>query len=127
MKIVMLTAVVLLIACGGETREPAPVQAQTDEVRAPEASAGAVQEHTINIAGDFSPSTISLAANQPARLNFRRGSEPTCGDEIVFPDLDIRKKVAANETVSIDIPAQQARTLSFTCGMNMMKGSIVIQ
>lgn len=33
----------------------------------------------------------------------------------------------AKETVTFDVPPQQARTLSFACGMDMMKGTVVVQ
>jgi plastocyanin domain-containing protein len=90
-------------------------------------SSAGVQEHTIDVAAEFTPASVTLKAGQPARLHFRRGDKPTCADEIVIPALNVRKKLAANQTVTIDIPAQQARTLTFACGMDMMKGSLVVQ
>ena len=87
----------------------------------------AVQEVTVDVAGMFKPASITLKAGQPVRVHFVRGAKPSCADEIVFPELDIRKKIGKNETVTIDIPAQKARTLRFACGMNMMQGSLVIQ
>lgn len=42
-------------------------------------------------------------------------------------ELNMRKKIAANETVTFDLPSQQARTLNFACGMDMMKGTVVVQ
>ena len=94
---------------------------------AAQTSAAGVQEHTIDVTGTFTPASVTLKAGQPARLHFRRGEAATCADEVVIPDLNIRKKLAANQTVTIDIPAQNARTLNFACGMDMMKGTVVVQ
>ena len=69
----------------------------------------------------------TLTSAIPVKLHFRGSDKPTCADEIVLPELNMRKKIAANETVTFDIPAQQARTLHFACGMNMMKGTVVVQ
>lgn len=121
-------ALVLLFAACAKQEQPAaqqpPAPAPTP---AAQTSAAAVQEHTIDVGGTFTPASVTLKAGQPARLHFRRGDQATCADEIVFPDLNIRKKLAANQTVTIDVPPQQARTLNFACGMDMMKGAVVVQ
>jgi plastocyanin domain-containing protein len=122
-----LVLIALVTACAQQEQptarqQPAPAPATTTQV-----SSAGVQEHTIDVAAEFTPASVTLKAGQPARLHFRRGDKPTCADEIVIPALNVRKKLAANQTVTIDIPAQQARTLTFACGMDMMKGSLVVQ
>lgn len=104
-----------------ETAAPAPTAATT--APAPQATA----EQTIDVAGEFSPASITIPANTPVRLHFRRSDKPTCADEIVLPELKQRKKIAANQTVTFELPPQPARTLTFACGMDMMKGSVVVQ
>jgi plastocyanin domain-containing protein len=122
-----LILVALFVACAKQEQPAAQQQpAPTPAPAAQTASAG-VNEHTIEVAGEFTPASVTLKAGEPARLHFRRTDKPTCADEIVIPALNIRKKLAANQTVTIDIPTQEARTLTFACGMNMMKGSIVVQ
>lgn len=123
-----LLLIALFAACARQEQpaaqqQPAPAAA-TMTTQVP---AAAVQEHTIDVAGEFAPAAVTLKAGQPARLHFRRGGKATCADEIVIPDLNVRKKIAANQTVTIDVPAQQARRLTFACGMDMMKGSLVVQ
>lgn len=120
-----------LIACG-EAVPPADETTNTVSESAAEVTTAAqeqtgMQEHTIEVAGTFTPSSINVDPGEPVRLHFRRGAEASCADEIVFPDLGIRKKIAANETVTIDLPAQESGTLRFACGMDMMKGSLVVQ
>ena len=122
-----LALVVLLAACAQKEQPVAQQQPAPAPAPAAQASTAAIQEHTIDVAGAFTPASVTLKAGQPARLHFHRGDQPTCADEIVIPDLNVRKKIAANQTVTIDVPAQKARTLSFACGMDMMKGTVVVQ
>ena len=122
-----LALVLLLAACAKQEQPAAQQQPVPAPAPAVQASSAAVQEHTIDVAGTFTPASVTLKAGQPARLHFRRTDQPTCADEIVIPDLNIRKKIAANQTVTIDVPAQKARTLTFACGMDMMKGTVVVQ
>ncbi len=75
----------------------------------------------------FSPSEVTLKAGVPARLVFTRVSAEGCGTEIVFPDLKIKKALPLNKPVTIDITPQSGKTLSFACGMDMMKGKVVVR
>lgn len=127
-----LALVLLLAGCAKQEQPvaqqpPAPAPTPAAQTSSAPASTSAVQEHTIDVAGEFTPASLTLKAGQPARLHFRRGDKASCADEVVFPDLNIRRKLPANETVTIDVPAQQARTLNFACGMDMMKGTVVVQ
>lgn len=123
--IVMRNLILLIVFAACAQKEQPVVRQQSSP--AGQASASAVNEHTIEVAEEFTPASVSVKAGQSVRLHFRRGDQPTCADEIVFPQLGIRKKIAANQTVTVEVPAQQAGTLQFVCGMNMMKGSVVVQ
>lgn len=130
---VIISAILILSACRGEQHTadhtPATHVTASSEVATPE-TASSVQparEQTIEVAAEFTPASVTIPANTPVRLHFRRGDKPSCADEVVFPDLKLRKKLPANQTVTFDIPPQQARTLSFACGMDMMKGTAVVQ
>lgn len=78
--------------------------------------------------GEYQPASVTIPKNVPVRLNFTRDAKPTCGDVLLFPALKIRKELPVNKTVSIDLPPSKAgRKLEFTCGMEMMKGSVVVR
>lgn len=108
-------------ASAEQTAPPAGATALVDT------SSASAHEQTIQVGAAFTPASVTFPANQPVRLRFQRTDEATCADEIVLPELKMRKKIAANETVTFDLPAQQARTLNFACGMDMMKGTVVVQ
>jgi plastocyanin domain-containing protein len=50
-----------------------------------------------------------------------------CTREVVFPSLDIRRELPVNEPVFIDLPALPAGEIEFHCGMNMIRGTIVVE
>lgn len=75
----------------------------------------------------FAPQEISYKKGQLLKLAFVRLDDDNCGSEIVFKDLNIRKKLPVGEVVTVDVPTDKAGEINFTCGMDMMKGKIVIQ
>jgi len=78
----------------------------------------------------FSPGSVSVdkgAAGSTASVAFVRTTDQTCAKEVVFPDLGIKKDLPLNQVVTVDVPADAARTLTFQCGMAMYKGSLVVK
>lgn len=84
---------------------------------------------TIDVKADengFSPSTITLKKGEAATLRFKRTTEETCADKVVFPELKITKDLPVNQPVEIAIDTKEAKTLGFECGMGMYKSKVVI-
>lgn len=75
----------------------------------------------------FAPEEFSYKKGQPLKLAFVRIDEENCGGEIVFKDLNIKKKLPVGEVVTVDIPTDKSGEINFACGMNMYKGKIVIE
>lgn len=75
----------------------------------------------------FTPSEISYKQGEPLKLAFYRSDSENCGSEVVFKDLHITKKLPVGAVVLIDIPTDTSGEFSFACGMNMMKGKIIVQ
>jgi predicted small lipoprotein YifL len=74
----------------------------------------------------FQPSHITLKRGEKSTLRFTRTSDKTCATEVAFPELGIRKPLPLNQPVDIEVPVDQARTLTFQCGMGMYKSQVVI-
>jgi plastocyanin domain-containing protein len=134
-KAIAFSGALIASGCGGT--ETATSHQTTDEVHetptastAPvTASTGAdgVQEATIQVGGAYEPSSIVVKQGQPLRLKFHRADDKNCGGEVVFPALNIRKTLPAGQTTVIDLPAQKSGELAFACGMDMMKGKVIVQ
>ncbi len=75
----------------------------------------------------YKPDTISLRRGIPARITFVRQAEGTCGTEIVLPAQGIRRALPLNKPVVVAFTPDKSGEFSFTCGMGMLRGKIVVQ
>jgi plastocyanin domain-containing protein len=115
-------ALFALAGCGGSKT------AQKSETPpAPIAATGAQEVHlTVTDAG-FEPAQVTIAKDRPIILTVTRKTDQTCAREIVFKDLDLTRDLPLNQEVRIELPARPAGTLNYACGMDMIKGSLVVQ
>jgi len=74
----------------------------------------------------FSPSSIDVEAGHKLNLVFNRAGSDNCGNVVVFPKLKIRKTLPVGKDVIISLMPREAGNITFTCGMGMMKGSIIV-
>jgi plastocyanin domain-containing protein len=75
----------------------------------------------------YDPPRVEIPSNRPVTLAFTREDAPNCGADVFVPSLGLRSHVPIGETVLIDLPAQPPGELSFTCGMGMFRGMIVVK
>jgi RND family efflux transporter MFP subunit len=108
---------------------PAPLQ-PADRAALHESAAGsqpAVTTRVIEITtAGLVPAQVTVPANQVVDLVFIRRVNETCGTEVDIPDLKIRRPLPLNERVTIRLQPQPPGELSFSCGMDMLKGVIVV-
>jgi hypothetical protein len=74
----------------------------------------------------YEPAALKLRAGIPARIIFTRTTDKTCGTEVVFPSLNIKRALPLNQPVDIDFTPASGE-LEFICGMNMLRGTIIAQ
>jgi cobalt-zinc-cadmium efflux system membrane fusion protein len=75
----------------------------------------------------YEPAKVTLRAGVPARLTFLRTTDKTCGTEVVFPSLNIKRALPLNQPVQIELTPSTTGEIAFACGMNMLHGSVVVQ
>jgi plastocyanin domain-containing protein len=75
----------------------------------------------------YEPVTISLRKGVPARITFLRKTDDTCATEVVFPDHGVRRALPLGQPVLISLTPRKAGEFSFTCGMNMHRGKLVVR
>src|SRR5579883_836248 len=64
----------------------------------------------------FTPTSLDLPKGGPgskATVTFVRVTDKTCATEVVFPDLSLKKDLPLNTPVTVDVPTDSARKLSF--------------
>ncbi len=75
----------------------------------------------------FEPAKVTFRAGAPARITFVRTTDKTCGTEVVFPSLNIKRALPLNEPVVIEFTPAKSGDIAFACGMNMLQGTVVVQ
>ena len=75
----------------------------------------------------YEPTKLTLRAGAPARITFVRTTDKTCGTEVVFPSLNIRRSLPLNEPVVIEFTPKASGEIGFVCGRNMLRGTLVVQ
>ncbi len=75
----------------------------------------------------YQPDSLKLRAGVPARVTFVREVEATCGTEIVLADYGIKKELPLHQPVTVEFTPTKTGEFSFACGMNMLKGKLVVR
>lgn len=99
---------------------PAPSSATTP--------AGDAQEAKVLVTEKgYESAKLTVRAGQLARITFVRTTDKTCGTEVGFPSLNIRRPLPLNEAVVIEFTPRDSGEVGFVCGMNMLRGTVVVQ
>ncbi len=86
-----------------------------------------VQEATVRVTEKgYEPAELKHRLGVPARLTFVRETDATCGTEVVFPEYDIERVLPLKERVVVEFTPQKSGEFTFTCGMKMLKGKLVV-
>ena len=88
---------------------------------------GTVPEVTITVDGGYSPAAVRVKAGTPVRLVFDRRDTGSCSEEVVFPDFGIRKFLPTGQKTTIELTPPAAGKYTFTCGMSMLRGTLVAE
>jgi len=88
---------------------------------------GGVQEIKVTVKGGYSPDVIVVKQGVPVKLDFYRDETATCSEEVVFGDFGIARPLPAFKTTSIEFVPDKAGEFTFACGMNMMRGKLIVE
>jgi plastocyanin domain-containing protein len=91
------------------------------------ADAAGVQEVSVVVRGGYAPDTIQVRAGQPVRLKFYRDETSACSEQVVLGDFGIARDLPAYQTTAIEFTPDRAGEYTFTCGMNMMRGKLIVR
>ena len=89
--------------------------------------AGGVQQVKITVKGGFSPDLIVVKQGRPVRLDFYRDETASCSEEVIFGDFGIARPLPAFKTTPIEFTPDKVGEFTFTCGMNMLRGKLVVE
>lgn len=84
-----------------------------------------VVDMTVN--GGYNPDHITAKAGLPLRVRINHpGPAGGCDGTLVFPDFGISRRLPASGRDEIVLNPLRAGTYRFTCGMNMLTGTLVV-
>jgi plastocyanin domain-containing protein len=112
-----LTAAALLLALSACNKKP----------EATTASDGRVEVRVSVDAAGYHPEETRAPAGKPVRLIMTRTTDEGCGQELVVPSLKLKRDLPLNQPVAIDLTMPASGKLAFTCGMDMMRGALVVE
>lgn len=127
-------AIVSLSACGTKsesTSEHSHMKSGEHAAMADHKDGAAKHAHgkkvavEVNAAG-YKPDTVMATAGEPVTIVFTRITDEGCGQKIMIPSEGIEKDLPLNEAVEITFTPAKSGNLGFSCGMKMMKGTIVV-
>jgi plastocyanin domain-containing protein len=98
---------------------------ERQQVRA--VSTGGVQQVQVRVKGGYEPDVIVVEKGRPVRLDFYRDETSGCSDTVVFGDFGIARPLAAFKTTSVEFTPDKAGEFTFTCGMNMLRGRLIVE
>lgn len=99
---------------------------ERDKVAAKVDEATGVQEINVTIKGGYSPDVIAVKEGVPVRLNFYRDETGSCSEQVVFGDFGIARDLPAFQTTPIEFTPDKSGEFTFTCGMNMLRGKLIV-
>jgi plastocyanin domain-containing protein len=85
-----------------------------------------VQEIRVMVKGGYDPDVIVVKQGKPVRLDFYRDETASCSEQVIFGDFGIARDLPAFKTTPVQFTPQTPGEFTFTCGMNMMRGKLIV-
>ncbi|MGH9938190.1 MAG: cupredoxin domain-containing protein, partial [Blastocatellia bacterium] len=103
-------------------------QAKVDQTVAKPSQSSRTQSVTVILSDKgYQPESFKLRKGVPARVTFVRKVEATCGNEIVLAEYNIKRELPLNQPVTVEFTPAKTGEFKFACGMDMLRGKIIVQ
>lgn len=90
-------------------------------------TARGTQEIDVTVKGGYAPDLIVVKKGMPVRLNFYRDETSSCSEQVVFGDFGIARSLPPFKTTVVEFTPDKAGEFTFTCGMNMLRGKLIVE
>lgn len=95
------------------------------QVRA-EATGGS-QRVRVVVKGGYDPDVVVAERGRPLQIDFYREENSGCSDTVVFGDFGISRPLPPFRTTRVEIMPDRSGEFPFTCGMNMLRGKLIVK
>src|SRR6266508_6002151 len=121
----LIAAVALLAAAFGDKAQKSSGQERAQAARPVERDGA--QTATVEVTDKgFEPSSLKLKVSAPAKVTFVRKTDETCAKEVVIKEYNINRKLPLNEPVTVEFTPRKGE-FTFACGMDMIKGKLIVE
>ena len=86
-----------------------------------------VQQIKVTVKGGYSPDLIVVKKGVPVRIDFYRDETASCTEQVIFGDFGIARDLPAFQTTPIEFTPDKAGEFIFACGMNMVRGKLLVE
>jgi plastocyanin domain-containing protein len=86
-----------------------------------------IQEINVTVKGGYSPDVIVVKRGKPVRLNFYRDESSSCSEQVIFGDFGVARDLPYQQTTPVEFTPEKPGEFTFTCGMNMLRGKLIVQ
>ncbi|HEX9399015.1 MAG TPA: cupredoxin domain-containing protein [Anaeromyxobacter sp.] len=104
--------------------------AALDRARVGHAAVGAAGEEVVSLEaaeGVYRPNVVHVRRGAPLRLRVAVRDADGCASRLLVPDLGVDLALEPGRTAEALVPAPPPGAHVFTCGMKMVKGTIVVE
>lgn len=81
----------------------------------------------IVVEGGYKPEIITVKKGKSVTLNFLRKDSSSCLEEVVLPDFKKKEFLPLDQQIAITITPQKEGEFTYSCGMNMYHGKIIVK
>lgn len=125
--LLLVVVVVSLAACRPDASNDTGANNESEPASAATSVEIVGKRYDVNV-GDagYVPNRLEMKVGEPATLVFTRTTESQCGEAVVIPSLDLQRDLPVGQPVAIPFTPTKTGEVAFACGMNMMKGAIIV-
>ncbi len=106
---------------------PAPQEAAEDHSAHGQMNSASARDIRVVVKGEYSPNILRATVGERLRIHFDRQEDTQCTNEVVFEELNIRRKLPAFKTTTIEITPKESGEIHFSCGQGMVHGKLIVE
>jgi plastocyanin domain-containing protein len=126
----MRIKILLVAICAAFILAGSPTSGANAQARRWRGKGGALKVQTANVAlteRGYEPDGLRLRRGVPARVTFTRKVPATCATEVMLPDYGVRRALPLGEPVIVEFMPKKTGEFTFSCGMGMVKGTLIVR
>ena len=80
----------------------------------------------VQVTGEFAPAEIHVKRGEKVNLVFTRTTDRTCATSVHFRELGVDRELPLGKPVTVALTPAKAGKFRFSCGMDMIAGTLVV-